>query len=66
MKQLPDRRRSSPGRLPSDIDGDDHRTKCQDCGVSVWQSETVSVWSSFRGRVGVCLDCAGKRVEDFG
>jgi recombinational DNA repair protein (RecF pathway) len=34
MNKIPERSLSSPGRMPSDIDGDCSRVACADCGHS--------------------------------
>ena len=38
MKDMPEKRLSAIGRLPSDIDGDEPRQKCHYCGRSDWES----------------------------
>ena len=65
MKQIPERRLSSVGRLPSDIDGDDQRVTCDDCGKRLWESEAFVRWTTTRGSVTCCRDCS-EWAEDNG
>lgn len=54
MRQIPDRPLASPGRLPSDIDGDESRVKCTCCGRSVWEPEAI-----VDNNKTYCRGCAG-------
>lgn len=58
MKQIPDRRLATVGRLPSDIDGDEQRVTCDYCGCRMWESESVTEWVPTRGTKNYCRDCA--------
>lgn len=58
MKQIPDRRLATVGRLPSDIDGDEQRVTCESCGVRMWESEAITEWVPTRGTAKYCRDCA--------
>jgi glycine/D-amino acid oxidase-like deaminating enzyme len=52
MTNIPERSSSSPGRMPSDIDGDCSRVACADCGHSDYSDRMHSE----NGRV-VCGGC---------
>lgn len=54
----PEQRRSSVGRLQSDIDRDDRRVPCRYCGVILRESESV-IESTVEGLFLCCRDCAG-------
>ena len=58
MQQIPNKPLASRGRLPSDIDGDERRVKCDYCGCSVWKSEAVRENTPSRGAITLCVWCA--------
>ena len=62
MKQIPDRRFATVGRLPSDMDGDEQRITCADCGRTMWKSEALTEFTPTRGTVQLCRYCAGPFV----
>lgn len=39
MRSIPEKRLSSPGRMPSDIDGDCRRQQCRECGKSDFEDK---------------------------
>ena len=59
MTNIPDRPLSSPGRMPSDIDGDCQRVACVDCGHSDYSDRM----GCHDGRV-VCSECMRWRTDD--
>lgn len=59
MRQLPDKPLASRGRLPSDIDGDEARVKCDCCGRRVWESQIVVHWLKGRSK-SHCPECSGQ------
>lgn len=56
-KPIPSKPLASPGRLPSDIDGDEQRVECESCGTRIWEKEAIKQWTP-RGAVTYCHDCA--------
>ena len=52
MQDIPEKRLSAIGRLPSDIDGDEPRHDCGHCGRSRFESDL-----RLRGESYLCEDC---------
>lgn len=63
MRDFPERRLSSPGRLPSDIDGDIDFCRCPYCNRDYDRQDMTQDWTPTRGVILVCKQCREGRDE---
>jgi len=52
VNNIPEKRLSSIGRYPSDLDGDCDRASCADCGINRFTDEMKNY-----GNGPICADC---------
>ena len=63
MRQIPEKPLASPGRLPSDIDGDVAKVRCHYCGRMVSEDQAEFVPLPFHVSVISCRNCLENRDE---
>lgn len=57
MRQLPDKKLASRGRLPSDMDGDVPECRCEGCSRFKSRDQMVEHYNAVRGRHLLCRRC---------